>query len=354
MTPLTIGSLFSGIGGLELGLQRGLSAAGVPTRTLWQVEQSPFCRKILGRHWPHAQRYTDVRTVTASSVDPVDILCGGFPCQDLSVAGKRAGLEGDRSGLFYEMARIVREIRPRIWVMENVPNIVNLGLSSVLSEVAACGYDARWGMLRASDVGAPHRRERWFCVAWLADNDRKRGTARARLPAIKRADLPDTDRGDGRGSSVAHSGSARHQGGERSWSAETPGPPIGHPAERNTKLGAVDDTPEERSRIARPPRAGGRPADTGSGGGRLARHRGGASVTGLGGELDGIPARLDIPRRWPAPPGGRQHAWEPPRTRPRQQHDRDRLKALGNSVVPACAEIIGRFIGSELVTLPVR
>ena len=148
MTPLTIGSLFSGIGGLELGLQRGLSAAGVPTRTLWQVEQSLFCRQILGRHWPHAERYTDVRTVTASSVRPVDILCGGFPCQDLSVAGKQTGLEGDRSGLFYEMARIVREIRPRIWVMENVPNIVNLGLSSVLSEVAACGYNARWGMLR--------------------------------------------------------------------------------------------------------------------------------------------------------------------------------------------------------------
>ena len=100
MKPLTIGSLFSGIGGLDLGIERGLASAGVAAETIWQVEQSDFCRRILSRHWPHAERYTDVRTVTASSVDPVDILCGGFPCQDLSVAGKQTGLEGDRSGLF--------------------------------------------------------------------------------------------------------------------------------------------------------------------------------------------------------------------------------------------------------------
>jgi len=238
---------------------------------------------------------------------------GGFPCQDLSVAGKQAGLEGDRSGLFYEMARIVREIRPRIWIMENVPNIVNIGLSAVLSEVAACGYDARWGMLRADNplVDAPHRRERWFCVAWLADNDRKRGTARARLPAIKRADLPDTDRGDGRGSSVADSDGA---GRQKQQPATVPGG-VGHDTRRS-------------------------PA-----------HRGaGVSKSGMGGEPDGIPARLDSPHRWPAPPGP-QHAWEPPRTRPRQPHDRERLTALGNAVVPACAEIIGRFIASELLDL---
>ncbi len=352
MTHLTIGSLFSGIGGLDLGIERGLSAAGVPTRTLWQVERNDFCRKILARHWPHAERYTDVRDITASSVDPIDILCGGFPCQDLSVAGKQAGLEGDRSGLFYEMARIVREIRPRIWIMENVPNIVNLGLSTVLSEVAACGYDARWGMLRADDplVGAPHRRERCFCVAWLADNDRERGTARARLPAIERADLSDPDRGDGRSSSMADSiGSDIRSvpGGIR----RPPGAPQGEgdqwerggEAAGSRGEAQLADSIGYRPQGEQPARTATRPAHRTAG----ARERG-PTQSEVGRGIAGIPARLDIPHRWPAPPGP-QHDWEPPRTRPRQPHDRERLKALGNSVVPACAEIIGRFVASELL-----
>ena len=167
---ITIGSLFSGIGGLEYGLEAGLAAAGVSTRTLWQVEQNDYARAVLARHWPNAERYTDVCDITASSVAPVDLLCGGFPCQDLSYAGKGAGLAGERSGLFFEMARIICELQPRVVVLENVPAITNRGLDVVLGTLAALGYDARWGGLRASEVGAPHRRERWFCVAWLADS----------------------------------------------------------------------------------------------------------------------------------------------------------------------------------------
>ena len=230
--PLRIGSLFSGIGGLELGIQRGLAAAGVPTRTLWQVEQNEYARAVLRRHWPHAERYTDVRDITAETVRPITLLAGGFPCQDVSYAGKGAGLAGDRSGLFFEMARIVRELRPRIVVMENVPAINTRGLGTVLGTLAALGYAARWGGLRASEVGAPHRRQ---------------------------------------------------------------------------------------------------------------------TESGMGGGPHGIPRGM-VPHRWPAPPGP-QHPHEPPRTRPREKHDRDRLKALGNAVVPQCAEIIGRWIGSELLEL---
>lgn len=110
-----IGSLFSGIGGLELGLER----AGLGP-VLWQVEIDPFCRKILAKHWPNAKRFEDVEAIDPSDLPAVDLVCGGFPCQDLSVAGKGAGLGGDRSGLWFQFARIVAGTKPRHVVVENV------------------------------------------------------------------------------------------------------------------------------------------------------------------------------------------------------------------------------------------
>ena len=304
---ITIGSLFSGIGGLELGLEAGLSWAGWESRTLWQVEQAEYPRAVLARHWPHAKRYADVHDITLQTAESVDLLCGGFPCQDISTAGKGAGLAGERSGLFFEMARIVRELRPRICVMENVPALTTRGLDTVLRTLAALGYDARWGGLRASEVGAPHRRERWFCVAWLADHDRQRGPERARLPAGTGSDRSDPDRGDGCGSSMGDADKTRPQG---HW----PKCKLGQGSSKK-KIGGTDK---------------------------------GSTQPVLGRDPAGIPARLDA-HRWPAPPGP-QHPWEPPRTRPRQPHDRDRLKALGNSVVPQCAAIIGEYIGRKLCT----
>ena len=157
---ITIGSLFSGIGGLELGLEwAGLGPV------LWQVEQDAFCSQVLARHWPDAVRHPDVRAVGASNLEPVDLICGGFPCQDISFAGRGAGLGGARSGLWFEYLRIVRELRPRFVVVENVPALVGRGIDAVLGGLAEGGYDARWDCVRASDVGAPHRRERVFIVA---------------------------------------------------------------------------------------------------------------------------------------------------------------------------------------------
>ena len=168
-----MGSLFSGIGGLDLGLER----AGVG-RTIWQVEQDPFCREVLARHWPDADRsVTDVREAGAHNLAPVDVLCGGFPCQDISLAGKGAGLAGERSGLWREFARLIRVFRPLGVVVENVAALVARGLADVLADLAALGFDAEWTTLRASDVGAPHRRERLFVVAWRvpdAERDRLR------------------------------------------------------------------------------------------------------------------------------------------------------------------------------------
>lgn len=166
---LTIGSLFSGIGGLELGLEwAGLG----PVK--WQVEINDYARKVLEKHWPDVKRYKDVKEVGKHNLEPVELICGGFPCQDISVAGKRAGIkEGTRSGLWFEMCRIIGELRPRYALIENVPGIYVQGLSIVLSDLAQIGYDAEWTHLSAKEVGAPHLRERVFIVAYPSSSRRQ-------------------------------------------------------------------------------------------------------------------------------------------------------------------------------------
>lgn len=159
---MTIGSLFSGIGGLELGLER----AGLGP-VLWQVEADAFCRAVLTKHWPDAKRFDDVRTVGSAELCPVDIICGGFPCQDVSLAGKGAGLvNGERTGLWREFARIVRELQPRFVVAENVPGLIRRGLDVVVADLTDAGYVVAATRIAASDLGATHRRERLFIVAY--------------------------------------------------------------------------------------------------------------------------------------------------------------------------------------------
>jgi DNA (cytosine-5)-methyltransferase 1 len=161
MSTLTVGSLFSGIGGLELGLKR----AGM--RTVWQVEKDDYCRKVLAKHWPDVQRFDDVCRVGAHNLSPVDLICGGFPCQDISTAGRGEGIvEGNRSGLWFEYRRIIRELRPRYVFVENVAALLARGLDIVLGDLAESGYDAEWDCIPAAAVGAPHRRDRLFLVAY--------------------------------------------------------------------------------------------------------------------------------------------------------------------------------------------
>jgi DNA (cytosine-5)-methyltransferase 1 len=176
VSGLKIGSLFAGIGGLELGLERGI---GNGAHTVWQVEQSEYCRAVLAKHWPDATRYDDVRTVGRSNLAPVDVLCGGFPCQDISYAGYGAGLAGERSGLWHEYARIVGELRPRYVVVENVTALLTRGIDVVLGSLAAIGYDAEWSVVSACAVGAPHVRRRLFVVAYP---NGEHGRARLRYP----------------------------------------------------------------------------------------------------------------------------------------------------------------------------
>jgi site-specific DNA-cytosine methylase len=164
---MTIGSLFSGIGGLELGLEScGLGPV------IWQCDSDPHARAVLAAHWPSVHRYGDVKEIDASAPPP-EIICGGFPCQDISLAGKGAGIDGARSGLWSEFARIIRALRPVVVFVENVAALVNRGLDRVLGDLAALGFDAEWDVFRASDVGAPHRRERLFLLAY-SDGERVR------------------------------------------------------------------------------------------------------------------------------------------------------------------------------------
>ena len=156
---MKVGSLFSGIGGLELGLER----AGMTVS--WQVECDPYASKVLAKHWPNVPRFIDVREVGKHNLSHVNIICGGFPCQDISVAGRREGITGKRSGLWKEFARIIDEIRPAFVLIENVPALRSRGLSVVLGDLAALGYDAEWDCLSASSLGAPHVRDRIFVVA---------------------------------------------------------------------------------------------------------------------------------------------------------------------------------------------
>ena len=157
---LTFGSLFAGIGGFDLGLERaGMTCA-------WQVEREPYAGRVLEKHWPNVRRHDDVCTFPPAEGDwSVDLICGGFPCQDISVAGKGLGLAGARSGLWHEMHRIIGEIRPRFVLVENVAALLGRGMGTVLGDLAEIGYDAEWHVIPASAVGAPHRRERVWIVA---------------------------------------------------------------------------------------------------------------------------------------------------------------------------------------------
>jgi DNA (cytosine-5)-methyltransferase 1 len=183
---MKIGSLFSGYGGLDMAVSEKFDA-----EVVWHCEFDEAPSKILAAHYPNIPNYGDVTKVDFSTVEPVDILTGGFPCQDLSLAGKRAGLkDGTRSGLWSEFFRAIETIRPKLVVIENVRGILSasasngnlepcewcLGngssepvlraLGAVLGDLSGIGYDAKWHGVRAADAGAPHNRFRIFIIAY--------------------------------------------------------------------------------------------------------------------------------------------------------------------------------------------
>jgi DNA (cytosine-5)-methyltransferase 1 len=156
--------LFSGIGGFSLGLER----AGFETVAFCEIDKK--AQMVLRKHWPNVPIFDDVSKLSAEALHDrgisVDVICGGFPCQDISVAGKGAGIEGERSGLWSEFARLIGELRPRYAIVENVSALLGRGLDRVLGDLAEIGYDAEWHCIPASAVGAPHRRDRIWILAY--------------------------------------------------------------------------------------------------------------------------------------------------------------------------------------------
>ena len=193
---LRVLDLFSGIRGFSLGLER---TGGFETVAFCEID--PFCRRVLAKHWPEVKQYEDVRTLTARTLQRdgigVDVICGGFPCQDISIVGLGAGLNGDRSGLWSELRRLIREVRPRYAIVENVAALLTgpparpgAWFGRVLGDWAEIRYDVEWHSIPAAAVDAPHERDRVFLVAQPQGNGR--GAWRPRRPPASRPRKPIT------------------------------------------------------------------------------------------------------------------------------------------------------------------
>lgn len=209
-TLFSFGSLFAGIGGIDLGLERaGMTCA-------WQVENDPWCTEILAKHWPDVPRYGDIANVETSELAPVDLIAGGFPCQPVSLArGDKIEGTADARWLWPQFYRVVSEVRPRFVIVENVPGLYLRGGADVITDLAKIGYDAEWDTVSAQAIGAPHKRARIFIVAyprrelWQAGMEIREGVLRGR--PVPRIDQRSSEV-DATESNISHSVLTRPQG----------------------------------------------------------------------------------------------------------------------------------------------
>lgn len=333
--------LFSGIGGMSLGLQR----AGMTTVAFCEID--PFCRRVLAKHWPEVPIYDDVRSLTAArlAADGIvfDLICGGFPCQDLSVAGRGAGLSGERSGLWFEFCRIIEETRPGWTLIENVPALRSRGLDIVLGGLAALGYDAEWHCIPAAAVGAPHRRDRIWIVSYT---HRRCGDIGSSVSGNGREVPPEGLVGIVRGGDVCEDvadavcAEPSHRDAEPLWPGRTQVDAERRGGGSDVALAAGEGLPPSEREVVR---GTGRRDE----GGAASECRGWGLVPLLGGVVDGSAAGLDgVGGGLIAPSSATIWAEEPdiPRVAIGVPNRVARLKALGNGVVPQIPELIGRAI----------
>ena len=297
---------FSGIGGFSLAARW---LGGI--ETVQFVERDPYCQQVLAKHWPTVPIHDDICTFRPAP-GSADIICGGFPCQDISQAGKGAGLAGSRSGLFYELLRVVRLVGPRYVVLENVAAITHRGMDDVLGDLAEAGFDAEWACIPAAAVGACHQRDRWWCVAYPKRQRSDEGATGEGLRRKRQEEMPQLG--------------ATWFNGSRELSRPVAG------GESVTE--APNSTGEQRhdGGFAHPARAAGAAAKLGN----------------CDGSDIANPSSPRLERRWPSgstahrlSPDWRSYLSQPVLCRGDDGLSSrvDRLKALGNAVVPQVAMI---------------
>lgn len=275
---ITFGSLFAGIGGFDLGFER----AGMVCK--WQVEIDSYATKILERHWPNVHRERDIKQSGSRNLTRVDIICGGFPCQDISYAGAGAGLDGERSGLFFEAIRVVRELRPQALVLENVAGLLTRGLDRVLGTLAEIGFDAEWHCIPAAAVGAPHIRDRVFILGYANSGlcDRKDDQTQTGWPILELSSEVSNTNG-GRQQELTKRNSQQEIGIKTQQRCDANGPGVGSGCENDKRKRTAWEIEPNVGRVAH-----------------------------------GVSNRVD------------------------------RLRGLGNAIVPQVAEVIGRHVIKRL------
>ena len=273
--------LFSGIGGFSLGLER----AGFKTVAFCEIDKK--CQLVLKKHWPDVPIFDDVKTLKKGDLNErIDVICGGFPCQDISLAGKGAGLAGERSGLWREFHRLIKEIKPKFVIIENVAALRSRGLDEILGSLASIGYDAGWHCIPASAVGAPHRRDRIWIVAY----PHSKSSVQACQNAISQSRQGDAWMGFARGSW------GQHVSESYTYVADTTSERL-----KGVRSVGIEESP-----------AYVRPQILVRGSFRKSKYW--EAEPSMGRVADGVPNRVD------------------------------RLKQLGNAIVPQIAELIGKAI----------
>jgi len=314
MASLTVGSLFSGIGGIDLGLER----AG--HRIVWHSEIDKYATRVLAKWWPNVPNLGDITKIKWNPKEHyVDIIAGGYPCQPFSTAGKRKGKEDPRH-LWPYFLNAIRTIRPRYALMENVRGHLTLGFGDVLADLAACGYSAEWQIIPASSVGAPHRRDRLFIVAYSSFIG---GHGRGHLKSSGETRSGSALQGQTRGSTSSQGVMA---------DAENVLGDVGH---NNSRVGMESETLPESgdgswsSDMAYSDRERSHQAEI------YSAETGKSALRHLAGR-----GRDDLGKWWQTEPAvGRMADGVPARV--------DRLRGLGNAVVPQLAELIGILISEH-------